>query len=91
MKNINNQNGLNSVWSDSLTRNLHPDSNALIEHLRTVHQEHAGFTEACASLCRDEAGRNSYEWLAEIVPHNCLLYTSPSPRDRTRSRMPSSA
>ena len=27
-----------------------------------------------------------------IVLHNsCLLYTSPSPRDRTRSRMPSSA
>ena len=24
-------------------------------------------------------------------PYNCLLYTSPSPRDRTRSRMPSSA
>ena len=26
-----------------------------------------------------------------IVPYACLLYTSPSPRDRTRSRMPSSA
>ena len=25
------------------------------------------------------------------VRHICLLYTSPSPRDRTRSRMPSSA
>ena len=25
------------------------------------------------------------------VPKCCLLYTSPSPRDRTRSRMPSSA
>ena len=24
-------------------------------------------------------------------PDSCLLYTSPSPRDRTRSRMPSSA
>ena len=24
-------------------------------------------------------------------PYRCLLYTSPSPRDRTRSRMPSSA
>ena len=24
-------------------------------------------------------------------PQRCLLYTSPSPRDRTRSRMPSSA
>ena len=25
------------------------------------------------------------------VAYSCLLYTSPSPRDRTRSRMPSSA
>ena len=25
------------------------------------------------------------------IKHVCLLYTSPSPRDRTRSRMPSSA
>ena len=29
-------------------------------------------------------------WLAELH-FTCLLYTSPSPRDRTRSRMPSSA
>ena len=27
----------------------------------------------------------------EVVKETCLLYTSPSPRDRTRSRMPSSA
>ena len=26
-----------------------------------------------------------------VVLKDCLLYTSPSPRDRTRSRMPSSA
>ena len=26
-----------------------------------------------------------------LPPYTCLLYTSPSPRDRTRSRMPSSA
>ena len=70
MKDINNQKGLNSIWTDSLARNLHPDGNALVDHLRTVHQEHAGFTEACASSCRDEAGRNSYEWLAELVPDN---------------------
>ena len=70
MKEINNQMGLNSNWTDSLTRNLHPDSDALVDHLRTVHQEHTGFTEACASTCRDEAGRNSYEWLAELVPNN---------------------
>ena len=29
--------------------------------------------------------------LSESQFYNCLLYTSPSPRDRTRSRMPSSA
>ena len=76
MKNINNQNGLNSIWTKSLARNLHPNSNALVDHLKTIHQENTGFTEACASSCRDEAGRNSYEWLAELVPDNeslCVL------------------
>ena len=29
--------------------------------------------------------------LLELQKDSCLLYTSPSPRDRTRSRMPSSA
>ena len=29
--------------------------------------------------------------VARAMSHTCLLYTSPSPRDRTRSRMPSSA
>ena len=34
-----------------------------------------------------EAGKK----IKEDSPQTCLLYTSPSPRDRTRSRMPSSA
>ena len=29
--------------------------------------------------------------LMDMKEYTCLLYTSPSPRDRTRSRMPSSA
>ena len=37
--------------------------------------------------------RISFEDASAIMndPNTCLLYTSPSPRDRTRSRMPSSA
>ena len=35
-----------------------------------------------SKLCED--------WFA-VQGEHCLLYTSPSPRDRTRSRMPSSA
>ena len=35
--------------------------------------------------------RHSSEWVIRLGDGTCLLYTSPSPRDRTRSRMPSSA
>ena len=37
-------------------------------------------------LCESRGGRPGLP-----VPNTCLLYTSPSPRDRHRSRMPSSA
>ena len=30
-------------------------------------------------------------WLHHVPSDTCLLYTSPSPRDRQKSRMPSSA
>ena len=33
---------------------------------------------------------NSNQYL-QVQPNGCLLYTSPSPRDMRRSRMPSSA
>ena len=35
--------------------------------------------------------RTNYSSYLPDVYVGCLLYTSPSPRDRTRSRMPSSA
>ena len=39
---------------------------------------------------------NNYEFMSKWIPNigengNCLLYTSPSPRDPWKSRMPSSA
>ena len=38
-----------------------------------------------------EFGSQGLDYNAYINTYICLLYTSPSPRDRTRSRMPSSA
>ena len=32
-----------------------------------------------------------FDQFESMLGNGCLLYTSPSPRDRTRSRMPSSA
>ena len=51
---------------------------------------------------RSDAIQQVLEMVAQVAPieisvlitgdsGTCLLYTSPSPRDRTRSRMPSSA
>ena len=42
------------------------------------------------------AVRQQLKWMKEqaeinTIPYPCLLYTSPSPRDATLSRMPSSA
>jgi len=45
-----------------------------------------------AGIIRTDGGSALQEKLNRIAEDiDCLLYTSPSPRDRTRSRMPSSA
>ena len=43
------------------------------------------------SLGIKQCTRNPWDAFADDHAKGCLLYTSPSPRDRTRSRMPSSA
>ena len=44
------------------------------------------------SILRAPDRENLLNWLRrQRLFYHCLLYTSPSPRDRTRSRMPSSA
>ena len=56
-----------------------------------------GKAPAVSDLQLGELALNTYD--AELytlrsrpgIGTDCLLYTSPSPRDRTRSRMPSSA
>jgi len=61
-----------------------------------------GITKNTTLVVMSDHGTNLGEYPAKPIPwrkgrviypqHNtCLLYTSPSPRDRTRSRMPSSA
>ena len=59
-----------------------------VEVLNRLHLGWAkGFVNAILrTFCRDQD-----TILAELRARGCLLYTSPSPRDRTRSRMPSSA
>ena len=68
------------------------------EHLLTMNSEKSN-VQVTQDLARsietakavDGTTFSQYLETAEATLKNCLLYTSPSPRDRTRSRMPSSA
>ena len=63
---------------------------------REVVDAYAAFAKKCFELFGDRV-KHWTTFNEPIVPveggylYDCLLYTSPSPRDRTRSRMPSSA
>ena len=58
----------------------------------TVALNYRSNKEAALQTLAALEGTTHMEVQADIGdPQACLLYTSPSPRDRTRSRMPSSA
>lgn len=56
-----------TAWANTVRRGHRPTQAQLRDHLLTVHRLNAGFTEACAQRCRDGEGRNSYEWLADVI------------------------
>ena len=60
-------------------------ANLLTQHLHVLLDHEEPIPEAY------EAIKEDVHKLAGSLGMYCLLYTSPSPRDRTRSRMPSSA
>ena len=61
----------------------------------------ASLLVSCTESLEDKAAREAKEYTEKYCPtpyvndsrtdSACLLYTSPSPRDRQKSRMPSSA
>ena len=53
------------------------------------HGDHAVGVDAAVDLDRQGLAGELVDDVQQL--QRCLLYTSPSPRDRTRSRMPSSA
>ena len=66
------------------------DQKELITLFETSYLKHKNLYLATLNLVHSLFGKHG---LLILEPDNkhCLLYTSPSPRDRTRSRMPSSA
>ena len=74
-------------------KNAHPHAS---KDIFVVHNGIVENHEELRAELRSEGIRFSSQTDTEVIAHLvqhyiCLLYTSPSPRDRTRSRMPSSA
>ena len=88
-----NGGGGGTVW-DAIV--FDPDLNSLYLGVgngthwdRSIRSPGGGDNLFLASVVALDATTGAYKWHFQHTP--CLLYTSPSPRDRTRSRMPSSA
>jgi SAM-dependent methyltransferase len=58
---------ITSAWTRQVESGQQPSSADLQDHLSAVHENNAGFTEACAWNCRDADGKNSYDLLADVV------------------------
>ena len=72
------------------------DRQAIMDKAENIGAASARIIDVQEELCRDFAFpvlqfQAKYEGPYLLGTSICLLYTSPSPRDRTRSRMPSSA
>ena len=78
------------------------EDNAIIGGCLGIHQfVHVGYLAMIGGMtrvdrdvppfCLAEGHPGRLRGLNRVGIKSCLLYTSPSPRDRTRSRMPSSA
>ena len=61
------------------------------EKLEEYKKLHAAVWPAVLAMISECNIRNYSIYYKDGMLYSCLLYTSPSPRDRTRSRMPSSA
>ena len=74
-----------SVWLDDLSRQLLASGEL---EKRMAEYSIVGVTTNPAIFQSALADSSAYE---SALAEACLLYTSPSPRDRQKSRMPSSA
>ena len=77
---------------------LTPDAEKTMAYIARVsnpkNQENEDYSKLLSYCIKNEhwsVFEQSYMTLQIETNRGCLLYTSPSPRDRTRSRMPSSA
>ena len=58
---------ISSEWTRQVELGKQPTQADLLDHLKLVHQRHAGFTEKIANNCKDRFGKNSYDLLLAVL------------------------
>ena len=81
---------INTADEVELLKHSHTKTADEVELLKHSHTETAAKVDQLDQRCA-EVEQIQQELKTQRDKPGCLLYTSPSPRDRTRSRMPSSA
>ena len=84
---------------EEILHNIHTERGLLWESIEDLHKTLGKFdetvehrTETMQAICPVTHHLENGLYTREVfMPAGCLLYTSPSPRDRQKSRMPSSA
>ena len=76
---------------DSMTPAVTDAEQVTIQDCMPEGERHATTAEEAKQIANNSARPNCVEYVLVTLSKNCLLYTSPSPRDRQKSRMPSSA
>ena len=77
------------VWIDLEMTGLNPQIHKIIEIATIITDSELNIIAKGPDLVINASDDELNKMNAYV--RDCLLYTSPSPRDRTRSRMPSSA
>ena len=58
---------ITSEWTRQVELGKQPTQANLLDHLKIVHQNNAGFTEKIANNCKDKFGKNSYDILLGVL------------------------
>ena len=92
-----------SRLTEALSQHVESEPHTRLRYFCSPHDQDSalypfvGQLERAAGFARDDTNATKLDKLEALLGDGaepgdlCLLYTSPSPRDRTRSRMPSSA
>ena len=59
--------------------------------LRIIDKDDFDLLHYTVGIISKRLAETNHKMITDVDPNTCLLYTSPSPRDRQKSRMPSSA